>query len=425
MSKHLCVAGALALATVAPVAHAASDAEIAEIRKQVQSLKDEYEARIRALEDRLKEAQARAAAPAPAAPPAPVAAPSASTGLAAFNPAMSLVLQGTYANLSQDPDAFAIAGFPAGGEIGPGRRGFSLAETELTASANVDQLFAAQATLSVTPENEISVEEAYAIFTGAPYGLAPKFGRFFSGIGYLNEQHAHAWDFVDAPLAYQAFLGGKYIEDGLQVKWVAPIDQFLELGGEVGNGDNFPGSRRNKNGVGSGALYAHAGGDVGDSHSWRAGVSWLRTRSDERSAKDDTGVVDFVWKWAPNGNARQTNFKVQGEYFRRREKGDTAVDSPVVTDPASYSLTQGGWYLQAVYQPIPLWRVGVRYDSLDPGAADPFNPRKWTAMVDWSPSEFSRVRVQFARSETLANVTDNQFFVQYILSLGAHGAHKY
>ena len=62
---------------------------------------------------------------------------------------------------------------------------------------------------------------------------------------------------------------------------------------------------------------------------------------------------------------------------------------------------------------------------LDPGASDPFNPRKWTAMVDWSPSEFSRIRLQFARSETVANVTDNQFFVQYILSLGAHGAHKY
>jgi len=46
-------------------------------------------------------------------------------------------------------------------------------------------------------------------------------------------------------------------------------------------------------------------------------------------------------------------------------------------------------------------------------------------MVDWSPSEFSRVRVQFARSQTVADFTDNQFFVQYILSLGAQGAHKY
>ena len=420
MSKLVCAACALSLATLAPVARAAADADLTEIRKQIQSLKDDYEARIRALEDKLKDAEAKAAAPAPA----PSAA-SANMGLAAFNPAVSLVLQGRYANLSQDPNTFTIAGFPLGGEAGPGRRGFSLSETEMTLSANADDRFAGQATISITPDNQVSVEEAFATYTAAPYGLAPKFGRFFSGIGYLNEQHQHAWDFVDAPLAYQAFLGGQYRNDGLQVKWIAPIEQYFEIGGEAGSGEAFPGSDRNKNGIGSGALYAHAGGDVGDSHSWRAGVSWLNTKSDERRAKDDTGIVDFVWKWAPNGNARQTSFKVQGEYFRRKEKGETAMDSPVVVDPASYSLTQSGWYLQAVYQPIPLWRVGVRYDSLDPGAADPFNPRKWTAMVDWSPSEFSRVRLQFARSQTVAEVTDNQVFVQYILSLGAHGAHKY
>ena len=420
MSKLVCAACALSLAMLAPVARAAADADLTEIRKQIQSLKDDYEARIRALEDKLKDAEAKAAAPAPA----PSAA-SANMGLAAFNPAVSLVLQGRYANLSQDPNTFAIAGFPLGGEAGPGRRGFSLSETEMTLSANADDRFAGQATISITPDNQVSVEEAFATYTAAPYGLAPKFGRFFSGIGYLNEQHQHAWDFVDAPLAYQAFLGGQYRNDGLQVKWIAPIEQYFEIGGEVGSGEAFPGSDRNKNGIGSGALYAHTGGDVGDSHSWRAGVSWLHTKSDERSAKDDTGIVDFVWKWAPNGNARQTSFKVQGEYFRRKEKGETAMDSPVVVDPASYSLTQNGWYLQAVYQPIPMWRVGVRYDSLDPGAADPFNPRKWSAMVDWSPSEFSRVRLQFARSQTVAEVTDNQVFVQYILSLGAHGAHKY
>jgi hypothetical protein len=420
MSKFVCAACALSLALLAPVARAAADADLTEIRKQIQSLKDDYEARIRALEDKLKDAEAKAAAPAPA----PSAA-SANMGLAAFNPAVSLVLQGRYANLSQDPNTFAIAGFPLGGEAGPGRRGFSLSETEMTLSANADDRFAGQATISITPDNQVSVEEAFATYTAAPYGLAPKFGRFFSGIGYLNEQHQHAWDFVDAPLAYQAFLGGQYRNDGLQVKWIAPIEQYFEIGGEAGSGEAFPGSDRNKNGIGSGALYAHTGGDVGDSHSWRAGVSWLHTKSDERRAKDDTGIVDFVWKWAPNGNARQTSFKVQGEYFRRKEKGETAMNSPVVVDPASYSLTQNGWYLQAVYQPIPMWRVGVRYDSLDPGAADPFNPRKWSAMVDWSPSEFSRLRLQFARSQTVADVTDNQVFVQYILSLGAHGAHKY
>lgn len=421
MSKLVCAATAAALALLqTPAARAASDSDLAEIRKQIQSLKDEYEARIRALEDKLKDAESRAAAPAPMP-----SASSASAGLAAFNPAISLVLQGRYANLSQDPNAFGIAGFRPGGEIGPGMRGFSLAETELTASANVDDRFAGQATIALSPENEVSVEEAYAIYTTAPFGLTPKIGRFFSGIGYMNEQHQHAWDFVDAPLAYQAFLGGQYGNDGVQVKWIAPIDHFLELGAEAGSGEGFPGAPRDKNGVGSAALYAHTGGDIGASHSWRAGVSWLRTRSEDPGAKDNTGIVDFVWKWAPNGNARVTNFKIQGEYFRRRETGEVATDSPIASDAVAYKASQSGWYLQGVYQFMPLWRVGVRYDRLDPGSLDAFNARRYTAMVDWSPSEFSRVRLQYARSQTLAEVTDNQFFIQYILSLGAHGAHKY
>ncbi|TMH58917.1 MAG: hypothetical protein E6H55_13590 [Betaproteobacteria bacterium] len=151
------------------------------------------------------------------------------------------------------------------------------------------------------------------MYTAAPYGLVPKFGRFFSGLGYMNEQHQHAWDFIDAPLAYQAFLGGQYANDGLQVKWIAPTDQFFEFGAEVGNGDNFPGSARNKNGVGSGVIYAHTGGDIGASHSWRTGLSYLQTRAQDRdyaqfdlagnaaqvgfTGKSHVAIADFVWKY--------------------------------------------------------------------------------------------------------------------------------
>jgi hypothetical protein len=309
---------------VGPGGRGRGDADLAEIRKQIQSLKDDYEARIRALEDKLKDAEGEGGRTAPA----PSAA-SANTGLAAFNPAVSLVLQGRYANLSQDPNTFAIAGFPLGWRSGAGTarlqplrdRDDPLGERRRPLRGPGDDLHHAGQRRSRWKKRSRPTPRRRT-------GLAPKFGRFFSGIGYLNEQHQHAWDFVDAPLAYQAFLGGQYRNDGLQVKWIAPIEQYFEIGGEAGSGEAFPGSDRNKNGIGSGALYAHTGGDVGDSHSWRAGVSWLHTKSDERRAKDDTGIVDFVWKWAPNGNARQTSFKVQGEYFRRKEKGETAMIAP-------------------------------------------------------------------------------------------------
>lgn len=461
MSKFIWVSSASALALLLPMLWsnpvlAASDADLAEIREQIRQLKESYEARIQALEQKLKQAEAVAPAAAPSPPVAAAPpAPSSASGIAAFNPAISAVLQGSYANLSRDPSKFAISGFAPGGDIGPGRRGFSLGESELVISANVDHLFAGNLVVSLTPENTVSVEEAYGIYTAAPYGLVPKLGRFFSGLGYMNEQHQHAWDFIDAPLAYQAFLGGQYANDGLQIKWVAPTDQFLEFGAEVGNGDNFPGSMRNKNGVGSGALYAHTGGDIGASHSWRAGLSYLQTRAQDRqyaqldlagnnaqvgfNGTSHVAIADFVWKYAPNGNARETNFKLQGEYFRRRESGDFTYDvdgALGLTNTSAYTSRQSGWYLQGIYQFMPYWRVGARYDRLDPGHvaygtnaayldAPAFHPERYTMMLDYTPSEFSRIRLQWGQSKTQAGVTDNQLFLQYILTVGAHGAHRF
>src|SRR6266699_5723167 len=460
VSKFFLASSALALALLAqPAAQAATDADLAEIREQIRQLKESYEARIQALEQKLKDAETTKSALAGAAPAPPVAAAlpatSSASGIAAFNPAISAVLQGRYANLSQDPSKFAISGFAPGGDIGPGRRGFSLGESELAISASIDHLFAGNLIVSLTPENTVSVEEAYGVYTAAPYGLVPKFGRFFSGLGYMNEQHQHAWDFVDAPLAYQAFLGTQYSNDGLQLKWVAPTDQFLEFGAEVGNGESFPGTSRNKNGVGSGVVYAHTGGDIGASHSWRAGVSYLQTRAQDRqysqldlagnnaqvgfNGTSHVAIADFVWKYAPNGNALQTNFKLQGEYFWRRENGDFTYDvdgALHLTNTSAYTSRQSGWYLQGVYQFMPYWRVGARYDRLDPGHVDyganaaflespAFHPERYTLMVDYTPSEFSRVRLQWGQSKTQVGMTDNQLFLQYILTLGGHGAHRF
>ncbi len=189
------------------------------------------------------------------------------------------MLQGVYANLSQDPNRYAIHGFVPSGDIAPPKRGFSIAESELGLSANVDDKFYGNLIFSLAPDNSIEVEEAYGVFSAAPYGFAPKFGRFLSAIGYLNDQHQHVWDFYDAPLPYQAFLGGQFHSDGLQLKWVAPTEIFLEFGGEIGDGSSFPGTDRNKNGIGSGAAYIHAGGDIGTSNSWRASIAQREMRS--------------------------------------------------------------------------------------------------------------------------------------------------
>ena len=487
----------VALATVlaTPLAAAADDRDLAQIREQIRQMKDEYEARIRALEQLLQQAEAKseraaaqaripanqpssATASAPASAPTSVSAATASSGpmptsaaragsggaaANAYNPAMALILGGTYARLSQDPSQYRIQGFiPGGEEIGPGSRNFNLGESELTLSANIDHRFSGQLTFALSQDNTASVEEAFFRTQGLASGVNLMAGRFLSGVGYLNGQHAHAWDFSDAPLAYQAFFGGQYKTDGVQIKWLAPTDSFLELAAEVGRGAGFPGTDRNQNGIASGAAFVHVGDDLGDSASWRLGVSYLRNRAVERAYQDfdrtgasvdnaftgssDTWIADAIYKWAPGGNATQTSVKLQGEYFRRNERGTLTYDTLAQsqgTIPGSYSAAQSGWYLQGIYQFMPQWRAGLRYDKLYAGtaklsavddgtlaAADfsrllAYNPTRSTVMVDYSPSEFSRFRVQFARDQSRPGVTDNQLFLQYIMSLGVHGAHAF
>ncbi len=385
----------------------------------------------------------------------------------ALNPAVSLILNGIYGNLSQDPANFKINGFvPTNGEVAPPNRGLSLGESELAIAANIDHMFRGTGIFSISPENQIEVEEAYIQTLALSNGFTVKAGRFFSSVGYQNQIHAHAWDFTDAPLANKVFLGNQLSDDGIQLKWVAPTPLYFDVGAEVGRGRHFPAGPeggRDKNGFGMGNVFTHLGGDFGTGTAWQAGLSYLTTSPQDRAYDDvdSTGtpvansftgkstlwVLDGILKWAPNFNPTEMNFKLQGEYFRRRENGDLSFDTAAATaggtQRGSYASAQSGWYLQGVYQFIPMWRVGYRYDRLNAGttniglvdsgalaAADfpilaAYGPTRQTVMVDWSPSEFSRVRLQAAQDKSRSDATDNQVFLQYIVSLGAHGAHKF
>ncbi|MGE5385416.1 MAG: hypothetical protein ACM3SV_05935, partial [Betaproteobacteria bacterium] len=230
---------------------------------------------------------------------------------------------------------------------------------------------------------------------------------------------------------------------------------FIELGFEAGNGNAAPGNDRNKNGWGSAAVFAHFGDDLGESASWRVGLSHLQTGATGRSYTDPINtvdnafsgksrlwIVDGIFKWAPNGNATRTSFKLQGEYFRRQERGTLTYDPAGTAQGLAFANAQSGGYVQGVYQFLPEWRVGLRYDRLDAGRPDlafgasgltladfpllaTYHPTRASLMFDYSPSEFSRFRLQFARDKSRPDATDNQVMLQYVMSLGVHGAHAF
>jgi len=363
----------------------------------------------------------------------------------AFNPEVSVVLNGGYQAFSQPPSGFLIPGFPVSDAAGLGRRGFGLNESELDLASNIDNLFYGSLTVSLAPDGGANVEEAYLQSLNAPFGLTLKAGRFFSGIGYLNQFHAHHDDFIDRPLPNRVFLNTQFGDDGVQLRWLAPTDTFLEFGGEVYSGRSFPGGGGAFRGQGTWDAFMNVGGDIGYSQSWKAGLSYLQARSTARSAFDAAGNVignfsgnsrlllaNLVWKWAPNGNPVNQNFRFQSEFFYRHEQGLFGAAAP----GAAYLARQFGWYAEGVYQFMPRWRIGLRHAELfanDSGAAvipvglldtRGHRPRRDSAVLGFSNSEFSRIRLQVSRDVTQSKI-DYQMGLQYIMLLGAHGAHQF
>lgn len=416
--------------------------EVELLREELSEIKRAYEMRINALEERIKSLEGSPREPVAITeveiPEVPVVQEKPND----FNPSIGVVLVGTAASFSGNNDP-VVPGFMLDEEAGPGNDGFSVGESELNAKANIDDKFFGNFTLAVADEDgstEVELEEAWFETLALPYGLQLRGGRFYSGIGYRNQFHRHADDFVDRSLPYRVFLNNQYLDDGVQTRWLAPTDLFLEVGGDWLRGAKFPAAGSGHDGKGAWSLFARSGGDVGISHSWLAGLSWLSARAKNRGSGDgdvfdgdvDLAILDGVWKWAPNGNPYRNNLKLEGALFWQNQDG---LFTPDGGSPLAYDEDQWGGYLEGIYQFMPRWRAGMRYawvDTDDPGSASAgtsldtlgVSPEIYTAMLDWSNSEFSRFRLQYSRDESDVKSVD-RLYLQYIMSLGAHGAHQF
>jgi uncharacterized coiled-coil protein SlyX len=319
------------------------------------------------------------------------------------------------------------------------RKGFNLESAELFLFAPVDPYFNLYATIPVT-EDGAEVEEAYFLTTSLPYGFQLKGGKFKSGFGRINSQHPHAWDFADIPLPYRAFMGGEgVIEKGAQLTYLSPMSFYTLLGIEVLQGDNDvlfgPDA---KSGPHVYTAYAKASFDIGDNSTVLFGPSVMTGKTKTGSIAEDTEFsgnstlygLEFTYKWKPS---KQQGLTVQSEYLYRTQHGDLEDSVAVTTN--SLKRAQDGLYVQGVYQ-IERWRLGARYDVLDlfkddyilTGDNTDFDEKPWraTGMLEFNPTEFSRIRLQYNHDKSARDgKANNEMLLQLIFGIGAHGAHPF
>lgn len=332
------------------------------------------------------------------------------------------------------------------GALAQRERGLALGHNELSLSGAVDNLFQARATAvlhSHEGETELELEEAFVETTTLPAGLQVRAGRFLAGLGYLNEQHLHADDFVERPLLYRAFLGSHYFDDGLRLSWTAPTRLYWRSTVEVLSGRQLVPESRNDPRAGAFTASTKIGGDWNASNSWQLGLSYLHNRRQAVMEEEDPDqghahehdhahgsrfggrhlvIADAVWKWAPGGNNRQRQLRVSAEYARVSDLNEFARSSDV----------HEAGYLSVVYRFAPQWEAGVRVDELrvrEPHG-DHFHSgrlREASAMLAWKPTHFSALRLQLTGQRDRGGFDDagHRVQLQYVMSLGAHGAHGF
>ncbi|MGV8057592.1 MAG: hypothetical protein AB2L12_06175 [Smithellaceae bacterium] len=361
-------------------------------------------------------------------------------GSALSNPNISMVFN-TYAyssNLTTDE----IRNRSIGGYTTTGlerRNGFNLDAAELAIYAPVDPYFNLYATIPVT-EDGAEVEEAYFVTTSLPKGHQIKGGKFKSGFGRLNSQHSHVWDFVDAPLPYRAFIGDEgFSEKGVQYTYIPPLPFYTIIGIEALQGEN---DRLFGADASSGAhaytAFAKASLDIGDNSTILFGPSVVtgKTKTATVTADSDfTGDttlygLELTYKWKPT---KYQGFKLQSEYLYRTQSGN--LTDLTLLSTQRLERNQDGLYIQGVYL-WNRWEFGARYDTLGlfkddyilDGAKQDQGRRPWriTAMTDYTFSEFSLLRLQYNHDESdVTGKPNDELFLQFIFSIGAHPAHQF
>ncbi|MEI6085425.1 MAG: hypothetical protein WCS70_14155 [Verrucomicrobiota bacterium] len=338
------------------------------------------------------------------------------------------------------------------GDHDPSQRGFSLRNAELSLDGAVDPYLKGFANIVLKLDNnngtEIELEEAYGQSTALPWNLQLKAGQFFAAFGRQNQQHPHAWAFVDQPLIMNRVLGGDGLRNvGTQLSWLAPTPFYSELALGVFNGegstaysfrdpDNTYGRTPVDRGLrGPGDLLfvprASAAFDLNDEQTLVVGTSAAFGPNDSGTqTRTEIYGVDTYWKWkspAAHGGFPFVSWQTEAMLRRYEAGADATVPLPAAT------LTDVGVYSQVLWGYRLNWVAGLRgeYVNNDQAPPDPQTPGargdrfRLSPNLTWYSSEFSKLRLQYNYDHGQVFGDDHSVWMQIEFLLGAHAAHKF
>ena len=357
-----------------------------------------------------------------------------------------------------------------------GNDGFNLNYAELTIGASVDKYFDLKGVFHLT-EDDFEIEEAFATTRSLPYHLQLKLGKFKSDFGYLNNKHHHNYNFSEMPLIYSALLGDHGLtEQGFQVQYVLPTPHYVMVGLEALKGENertfghegftigadahdheeeeheeeghgesltsiddsaFPGILvgyiKTSFDIGEGTLLAGASMAKGD---FRANHQEDENPHTFHGTSTLYGA-DMTYK---HYFAADHAITWQSEYLFREMDGTKYVENAANGEWMGSSLKkeQSGFYTELIYQYDKNYRAGLRYSAISQNEItangnvkeNPEDMYVASAMLEYNPTEFSRIRLQYNHDSSLYDEeghknNKNEIVLQFNYAIGAHGAHAF
>lgn len=340
-----------------------------------------------------------------------------------FNPDLSFILDTNLSGFSAEKPLQQ-------GAHDPTQNGFNFQQLELSLGSTVDPYWRLDGNLVFNPFG-VEIEEIYATTLGLPANLQARAGQFLTRFGRINSTHPHIWEFVDQPLVIGKFLGpeGNFAL-GTELSWLSPLPWYLEV---VGSATNASGAGTARSFFGANNLGVQGPGDL-----------------------QLTGAIkqffpltpDWSLNWGlsgafgPNPTGRSNRTEIYGTdlYLKYRSvQGEGYPIAALTTEamsrrrqvPGNVLVDQGG-YTSLSWQWNPNWGTAARYELVTGAAKDYLDP-EWTgnrhrvaADVTYSPTEFSRIRLQgSADYPTWQPTPIYAGFLAFEVSIGAHGAHKF
>jgi len=187
--------------------------------------------------------------------------------------------------------------------------------------------------------------------------------------------------------------------------------------------------------IGGGTLLGGVSMAKGDSR-----INHLEDEEEAHAFAGDTTFygADLVYKYY---FAADHAITWQNEYIYREMDGTKYIPSDTgdtFANQIAQKKEQAGYYTELIYQHDRNWRAGVRYSALNQNDITanikkldvPDDMYVTTAMLEYNPSEFSRLRLQYNYNSSLYDEegdknNKNEIVLQFNYAIGAHGAHAF